>query len=46
MLPFDAPNIRPVGKPGEISQLVTVPPEAIGVIVVSVLSLEISIGEP
>ena len=46
MLPFDAPNIRPVGRLGEISQLVTAPPEIVGVIVgVRARSLEISVGE-
>ena len=45
MLPLVAPNIRPVGKDGEISQEVTAPPEFVGVMVeVRARSLEISTG--
>ena len=45
MLPLVVPNIRPVGKDGEISQEVTAPPEIVGVIVESrARSLEISTG--
>ena len=45
MLPLVVPNIRPVGKEGEISQEVTAPPEIVGVIVESsARSLEISTG--
>ena len=46
MLPLVVPNIRPVGKDGEISQEVTAPPEFVGVMVeLRARSLEISTGE-
>ena len=35
MLPLVVPNIRPIGKDGEISQEVTAPPEIVGATVPS-----------